>query len=45
MAKRCIALRSDDPEGFRADANHVLKLLHERMQKEKSDFYPAIEAA
>jgi hypothetical protein len=36
---------SDDPEGFRADANHVLKLLHERMQKENSDFYPEIGAA
>jgi DUF438 domain-containing protein len=34
-----------DPEGFRSDANHVLKLLHDRMQKENTDFYPAIEAA
>lgn len=36
---------SADPEGFRAAANHVLKLLHERMQKENTDFYPTIEAA
>lgn len=35
---------SVDPEGFRSDANRVLKVLHERMQKENTDFYPAIEA-
>lgn len=34
-----------DPEGFRSEANRVLKILHDRMQKENSDFYPAIEAA
>ncbi|MDP3842608.1 MAG: hemerythrin domain-containing protein [Oxalobacteraceae bacterium] len=34
----------DDPEGFRSEANKVLKILHERMQKENTDFYPAIEA-
>lgn len=33
-----------DPEGFRADANTVLKLLYARMQKENTVFYPAIEA-
>ncbi|MES2879118.1 MAG: hemerythrin domain-containing protein [Pseudomonadota bacterium] len=32
-----------EPEGFRADANQVLKLLHDRMQKENTVFYPAIE--
>ncbi|HJV02347.1 MAG TPA: hemerythrin domain-containing protein [Burkholderiaceae bacterium] len=35
---------SHDPEGFRSDANKVLKILHDRMQKENTDFYPAIEA-
>lgn len=35
---------SRDPEGFRSDANKILKLLHDRMQKENVDFYPAIEA-
>jgi DUF438 domain-containing protein len=34
-----------NPEGFRADANRVLKTLFERMQRENRDFYPAIEAA
>lgn len=34
-----------DPEAFRADANSVLKLLYDRMQKENTDFYPAVEAA
>lgn len=33
-----------DPEGFRADANTVLKRVHLRMQKENTQFYPAIEA-
>ncbi|HJU71263.1 MAG TPA: hemerythrin domain-containing protein [Paucimonas sp.] len=33
-----------DPEGFRSDANSVLKVLYERMQKENTDFYPVIEA-
>lgn len=32
------------PEEFRADANRVLKVLFDRMQKENTDFYPAIEA-
>lgn len=35
---------SQDPEGFRSDANSVLKVLHARMQKENTDFYPVIEA-
>ncbi|HCN89805.1 MAG TPA: hemerythrin, partial [Oxalobacteraceae bacterium] len=35
---------SQNPELFRADANSVLKVLHERMQKENKNFYPAIEA-
>lgn len=33
-----------DPEGFRSDANTVLKVLHARMGKENTVFYPAIEA-
>lgn len=33
-----------DEEGFRADANVVLKTLHERMQRENVHFYPRIEA-
>jgi hemerythrin-like domain-containing protein len=33
-----------DPEGFRSDANSVLKIVHARMQKENTVFYPAIEA-
>lgn len=35
---------SNDPEGFRADANQVLRILHERMHQENTIFYPAIEA-
>lgn len=38
------AVRSD-PEGFRADANLVLRRVHERVQRENLDFYPAIERA
>jgi hemerythrin-like domain-containing protein len=34
---------SGNPEGFRSDANNVLKVLHERMRKEDTDFYPVIE--
>ncbi len=30
-------------EQFRADANNVLRTLHQRMQKEDHEFYPAIE--
>lgn len=33
-----------DPEAFRKDANHVLRMVHERIQKENCDFYPRIEA-
>ncbi|MGV8898647.1 MAG: hemerythrin domain-containing protein [Burkholderiaceae bacterium] len=36
---------TQDPEGFRSDANTVLKILYERMQKENTAFYPAIEAS
>lgn len=32
-----------DPEGFRADANTVLKMLYQRIRREDRDFYPAIE--
>lgn len=34
-----------DEQGFRDDANRVLRMVHERMQRENSDFYPRIEAA
>ncbi len=34
-----------NPEGFRSDANSVLKVLHDRMRKEDVDFYPVIEAS
>ena len=33
-----------DAEGFRADANAVLRHVYERMQRENRDFYPRIEA-
>ncbi|MDD2711505.1 MAG: hemerythrin domain-containing protein [Simplicispira sp.] len=33
-----------NPDGFRADANAVLRTVHERMQREDRDFYPRIEA-
>lgn len=32
-----------DPEGFRTDANDVLRRIHERMQRENREFYPRIE--
>lgn len=32
-----------DPEGFRADANQVLKALHDRVAREDRDFYPRAE--
>jgi hypothetical protein len=32
-----------DPNGFRAQANQVLRTLYERMQRENHDFYPAVE--
>lgn len=33
------------PEMFRTEANQVLKAVYERMQKENTEFYPAIEAS
>lgn len=36
---------SGDPEGFRREANRVLKILFERMQREDRDFYPMIESS
>ena len=38
------SVRSDE-QGFRDDANRVLRMVHERMQRENRDFYPRIEAA
>ncbi len=35
---------ADGPERFRSEANIVLKTLYERMQRENTIFYPAIEA-
>lgn len=32
-----------DPDGFRADANVVLRSVYERMLREDRDFYPRIE--
>jgi hypothetical protein len=31
------------PEEFCTDANHVLKILHDRIRREDLDFHPAIE--
>jgi iron-sulfur cluster repair protein YtfE (RIC family) len=36
---------SQNPEGFRTDANSVLKVLYDRMRREDTDFYPAVEAS
>lgn len=36
---------AQDPEGFRSDANQVLKMLHGRIRREDVEFYPEIEAA
>ena len=36
---------ASDPEGFRKDANTVLKMLHARIRKEDKDFYPAVEVS
>lgn len=33
-----------EPEGFRVDANTVLKNVYQRMQRENHEFYPAIES-
>lgn len=32
-----------NPDGFRAQANQVLRSVFERMQREDRDFYPAVE--
>lgn len=32
-----------DPEGFRSEANLVLKKLHARIRQEDMNFYPAVE--
>lgn len=34
---------ASNPEGFRGDANTVLKSVYQRMQRENREFYPAIE--
>lgn len=34
----------DDEDGFKAEANVVLRLLHSRMQRENVDLYPKVEA-
>ena len=39
------AALAGDPDGFRADANSLLKRVYLRMKKENNHFYPAIEAA
>lgn len=36
-------LQSDEA-GFKADANIVLRRLHDRMQRENTDLYPKVEA-
>ncbi|WP_066151717.1 hemerythrin domain-containing protein [Hydrogenophaga pseudoflava] len=38
------SVRSDE-QGFRDDANRVLRMVHERMQRENRDFYPRIEVS
>lgn len=35
----------NQPEMFRTEANQVLKAVYDRMQKEDTEFYPAIEAS
>ncbi len=38
-----VASRTEvDPEGFRRDAKVVLKALHERLQRENAEFFPAV---
>ena len=34
-----------EPDGFRTDANLVLRRLFERIQREDREFYPAVDAA
>lgn len=36
---------AEDPEGFRNDANTVLKALHQRIQRENTRFYPRLTEA
>ena len=36
---------AEHPERFRDDANRVLRLLFERIERENRDFYPQIESA
>ncbi len=31
---------SDNPDGFKEDANHIFKALHQRIQKENQELYP-----
>lgn len=33
---------AEDPEGFRNDANTVIKALHQRIQRENMHFYPRL---
>ncbi|MBP2843956.1 hemerythrin domain-containing protein [Dickeya oryzae] len=33
---------NNQDDAFRKDANHVLRMIYERMQRENSDFYPRI---
>ncbi len=35
----------DDPDGFRQDANTVLRKVYERLREEDRDFYPVVEAS
>ncbi|WP_322994713.1 hemerythrin domain-containing protein [Castellaniella sp.] len=39
-----IALLQKNPDGFRDEANQVLKNVHTRMVRENHEFYPAIES-
>ncbi|TCT00491.1 hemerythrin domain-containing protein [Paralcaligenes ureilyticus] len=34
---------ADDADGFRSDANRVLKALHDRIHKENIELYPVLE--
>ena len=42
---RAPSRRVADPDGFRRDANVVLRALCERLQREDAELYPAAEAA
>ena len=39
------AALKNDPEGFRSNANTVLKRVYDRMRKEDTEFYPTIETS